>query len=77
MVSVGVDVCRVHGGKSLRGSQAGGFKTGRYSKVLPVRLSARYDELLQNDTEIMDMRTRAVLLETRLTELLTQLDDPG
>ena len=31
------DTCRMHGGMSLAGPANGNYRTGRYSKVLPVR----------------------------------------
>jgi hypothetical protein len=76
MVSVGVDKCKNCGGKSLRGSASPSFKHGRYSKFLPERLVQKYMQI-SSDTEIMDMRTRVELLETRIVEIVDHLDEQG
>ena len=39
--SKGLNVCSMHGGKSLRGVDSPRFKTGRYSKYLPDRLAEK------------------------------------
>ena len=77
MISVNVNKCRTHGGKSLRGTASPHFVTGRYSKVLPVRLAEKYNNLVESDKGIMDMRTRAELLETRILEIVEKLDSAG
>ena len=48
---VGLDVCHIHGGKSLRGPAHPHFTTGRYSTVLPTRLLARY-RAAEKDAEL-------------------------
>lgn len=76
MVSVGVDKCKTHGGRALRGMAAPALKTGRYSKVLPARLASYYKQL-EDDSALMDMKSRAMLLETRIMELVDNLDTEG
>ncbi|MEM7133452.1 MAG: HGGxSTG domain-containing protein [Chloroflexota bacterium] len=61
--------CRMHGGKSLAGKDSATFKTGRYSKYLPERLAARYEEA-QNDDDLIMMRDEIALLDARLAELV-------
>jgi len=70
-------VCHMHGGKTPAGAASPQFKTGRYSKQLPVRLAARYQEA-QADAELISLHDDVALLDTRLSELLEHLDtDPG
>jgi hypothetical protein len=47
--------------------------TGRYSTRLPERLAARYREALA-DTKLLELRDEVALVDTRLAELLGQLD---
>ncbi len=65
--------CRMHGGKSLAGAASPAFKTGRYSKYLPERLSARYQEA-QNDPQLLALRDEVALIDSRLAELLGRVD---
>jgi hypothetical protein len=84
MVSLGInketgkpfDKCKGCGGKTPRGRLAPGFKHGRYSNYLPERLVDKYDKLI-TDTDIMDMRSRVELLETRIVEIVENLDGKG
>ena len=61
--------CRMHGGKSLSGAAVNTFKHGRYSKHLPTRLAARYQEALA-DQEILSLHEDIALLDLRIWELL-------
>lgn len=70
------DKCRTHGGKSLRGSALHSFKHGRYSAFLPTRLAAKYEDM-ESDVDLLDMRSRAELLEIRVLELVENLDEKG
>lgn len=72
----GREVCRFHGGKSLRGVASPSFKTGKYAKDLPVRLRSRYAQSL-NDSELLALDNEIALLETRLSELIAGLDESG
>lgn len=65
--------CRMHGGNARRGIDAPGFKTGRYSKYLPTRLLAKYEEALA-DPKLLEMRDELALIDTRLREVLEKLD---
>src|SRR5438105_15788682 len=62
--------CRLHGG--LIPADAA-LKHGRYSKFLPRRLAARYEEALK-DEQLLDLSHELALLETRLCDLLGGLD---
>ena len=62
----------MHGGKSLRGAEAPSFKTGRYSKCMPERLAASYEESRKNP-QLLNLRGEAALLETRITDLIESL----
>lgn len=70
----GKDVCADHGGKSLSGIAHPNFKHGRYSKHLPTRLQARYEEA-ENDPQLLSLRRSLALLQTRLLELLERLEE--
>lgn len=65
--------CRMHGGLSARGMEAGRFKDGRYSKVLPVRLLAQYEASLK-DPELLDLKKEIAVLDTRLAEQIAAVE---
>jgi hypothetical protein len=65
--------CHYHGGKSLAGIASPTFKTGRYSKVLPARLTGRYEEA-QSDGELLALRDEVALTDARLSDLLSRVD---
>jgi hypothetical protein len=52
---------------------SGAWKTGRYSKFLPVRLAARYAEA-QADGELLALRDDIALVDTRVGELVQRID---
>jgi hypothetical protein len=68
--------CKKHGGMSLSGASAPSFKTGRYSKNLPIRLASRYEEAL-SDAELNDLTEDLAIIDTRLADLFHQLDEGG
>jgi len=61
--------CHIHGGKSYIGPASGTYKTGRYSKLLPARLAARYNEA-QADPDLLVLRDEVALLDARLGDVL-------
>jgi hypothetical protein len=65
--------CRMHGGASLRGTDLPQFKHGRYSKSVPDRLVARYEEAL-SDEERHDLRDEIALSEAKVADLLSKMD---
>lgn len=66
-------VCYHHGGKSLAGVASPTFKTGRYSKHIPTRMLANYEQA-QQDTELLNLREDIALLDARLSDLLRRVD---
>ncbi len=72
----GMEVCRHHGGKSLRGFAVPHFKTGAQSKYhyLPERLSEKVGEFL-SDPELVELRENIAVYDSRLTELYSQLGE--
>jgi hypothetical protein len=66
--------CNLHGGKTPRGAALPQFKDGQYSNILPVRLAARYEELIR-DPEILRVRDDIALVVARVHELLSQLGE--
>lgn len=65
--------CRMHGGKTPAGVASPHFRTGKYSKHLPSRLIATYQESLE-DPKLWELGEKAALLDTRLVELVKRLD---
>lgn len=65
--------CRMHGGSSKVGITSGRFEHGRYSKHLPTRLAARYEEAAQ-DSELLNLRHDIALVESRLVDVLGRVD---
>lgn len=73
--SPGFQVCVNHGGHSLVGEANPAFKHGRYSRLKPRGLKERF-ERLQQDPELMSLRSDITLVDARIEELLDQLT-PG
>lgn len=69
----GKEVCHYHGGKTPGGIASPHYKTGRYSKYLPSRMRARYEES-RADPELLEMRSEIGLTDARLSELLSRVD---
>lgn len=65
--------CRMHNGWARSGVNAGQYKTGRYSKYLPDRVIARYEEA-QNDTELLALKDEIALVDARVSDLLSRAD---
>lgn len=68
--------CRMHGGKSLRGIASPTFKTGKYSKDMPTRLAARYEQNLA-DPMLVELRSELALTDARIGELLASTSISG
>ena len=66
--------CQVHGGKTPRGIASPHFKTGKYSKDLPSRLAAQYEEA-RSDPDLLTLRDEIGVAETRFRELLQRLEE--
>lgn len=66
--------CRLHGGKSLKGAEHPQFKDGRYSKYMPVRLQAIYQEIEQ-DLEANILSRNIHLREALIRQKLEMLED--
>lgn len=65
--------CRVHGGATPSGLASPQTISGRYSKYLPTRLLARYQEAVA-DPELLALKDDIALLDTRLGEVIANLD---
>lgn len=68
------DRCRMHGGKSLNGTDNPNYKTGRYSRYLPSRMAELYEEALANP-DLIEMGDHIALLEARIQDILSELDE--
>lgn len=66
--------CRLHGGKTPRGSASPNWKGKGRSKYLPQRLADSYQEL-EADTEYTDLRANMRLREVFIREKLAMLDE--
>lgn len=69
----GKRVCTVHGGLTPGGIASPNFKTGRYSKYLPDRLSSRYEQAV-NDPQLLELNHEIALIDSRLSDLLARID---
>ena len=65
--------CRMHGGKSLAGVASPSFITGRYSKVLPLRMAARYEEA-RHDPALLELREEVSVVDGRIVDLIARVD---
>jgi hypothetical protein len=65
--------CTVHGGLTPKGAASPHFKTGRYSKYLPVRLVEVYHDSL-NDSALTGVRDEIALIDSLLIEDIQSLD---
>lgn len=70
----GREVCRYHGGLTPRGAALPQYKHGRYSKSLPSRLASQFLESI-NDENLLVLDDEIALVDTRIHELLTRLDE--
>lgn len=66
--------CRKHGGLTPKGFACSSTVHGRYSKYIPQSLGASYKDSL-SDPELLHLRSEIALMDTRITELLSQLKD--
>lgn len=69
----GKEVCRIHGGKTPSGIASPHYKTGRYSKAIPAKLMARYEEA-QADPKLLELKDDAALLTARVNDMLTRVE---
>lgn len=69
----GRNVCRFHGGKTLQGLASPTIKNGKYSKYLPARLLAIYEEST-DDPRLLDLSNDISLVDARLADLLKRVD---
>lgn len=69
----GKKVCWHHGGKSLSGMASPSYKTGKYSKVLPVRLQQTYEEARANP-RLLSLTDDIAAAESRLADLFQRVD---
>jgi hypothetical protein len=65
--------CKFHGGAALKGALHPNYKTGRYSRILPRRLQARYYEAM-GDNKLLENRESLALLDARLEDVLKRVD---
>lgn len=68
----GREVCRMHGGASLRGSEHPAHRGRGYSKDLPTRLADRLEEALK-DPELVHLYAELALTDARVGEVITRL----
>ena len=70
----GASVCSSHGSKSLSGPASPSWVTGKYSKVLPQRLVARYEAAL-NDPGLLDLTRDIAAVTLGIEEALSALPE--
>jgi len=71
----GYKVCQVHGAGSVHKGRPGGrpIVSGRYSKYLPNRLLARYQEAA-NDKNLLSLHHEIAVVEARITDIMIRVD---
>lgn len=69
----GRERCRMHGGRQPRGLAHPLTKTGRFSKDLPTRMLANYQEALA-DPDVLAMHEELAVLLARIADLLARVD---
>lgn len=67
---IGKTVCYHHGGKTPSGIAAPSFRTGRYSKHLPTRLLATYEDA-KRDPNLLVLQDELALVDARISFLLS------
>lgn len=67
-------VCYHHGGTQKRGIEHHHTVTGRYSKHLPTKALASFREAM-HDPELLSLHSDIALIDVRLNELVSQIDD--
>lgn len=65
--------CRMHGGKTPQGFALPQTTTGRYSKHLPTRMLATFDEA-RNDPDLLALHADIALIDARLSDVLARVD---
>lgn len=70
----GREVCRFHGGKTPRGLALPQTKSGRYSKDLPQRLIARYQESLDDQDQLV-LSEEIAMVDSLLVDAVGRLKD--
>jgi hypothetical protein len=66
-------VCHIHGGKSPIGPAHYKHRTGRYSKFLPSRMAAVYDDV-RNDPKLLELRDDIATVDARIIDLLQRVE---
>jgi hypothetical protein len=69
----GLQVCRMHGGKTPRGPASANYKDGRHSRFLPSRMFAAYRAAGLNP-ELMSLRQDLALIDARMIDVLKRVD---
>jgi len=69
----GREKCYHHGGKTPRGAALPQFKHGRYSKDLPSRLLADYEQT-RSDEKLLEQREEIALVQARINDLIKRVD---
>lgn len=70
---IGRNTCYKHGGSTPRGHELPQTTHGLYSKSLPTRLAARYQQALA-DPELLGMKRETALIASLLDDALQRLD---
>ena len=69
----GKTVCITHGGRTPQGIALPQTKTGRYSKHLPTRMLAMYEEA-KADPELLALTDEIGVIDARMVDLLKRVD---
>jgi hypothetical protein len=72
--AVGFTVCEDHGAAAQVGLAHHSTTHGRYSRVMPKKLTERFEALV-TDPDVLNLSRDLALLDTRLEQLLTRIDE--
>lgn len=68
--------CYLHGGATPKGIENANFKHGKYSRDVPSRLAARYEQA-ERDPELLSLTGEIALMDARISELIGSLSSGG
>lgn len=72
--TAGRTVCYYHGGQTPQGlASPHTTRDGRYSKIIPLRMAARYEEA-RTDPALLELRDDVGLIDGRIADLIARVD---
>jgi hypothetical protein len=72
----GRNVCSYHGGKTPVGTNAGSFKHGKYSSLLPVRWQQNFEAII-DDINLVSLRKDLAVTQMMVNDVMLSMDAGG